>query len=134
MTENGDGEAERIRRDCLAEAVTAHGMCDAGYVVETRPLVEPNLPSSNAHDVVYTGRCLFGSTVPPPRVECAPPSPSAINAATTAAGAQNKAPSLARVWLAPATGPSLAVPIATQIARQSHRYQRRSARRQVQLP
>ena len=58
MTESGDGEAERIRRDCLAEAVTAHGMCDAGYVVETRPLVEPNLPSSNAHDVVYTGRCL----------------------------------------------------------------------------
>jgi hypothetical protein len=58
MTENGDGEAERIRRDCLAKALTADGMCDARYVVETRQLVEPNLPSSNAHDVVYSGGCL----------------------------------------------------------------------------
>lgn len=59
MTANDDGGAERIRRDWLAEELTAHGMCAAGYVVETRQLVEsPDAPLSNAHDVVYTGRCL----------------------------------------------------------------------------
>ena len=59
MTENDDGEAEQIRRDWLAEEVTENGMCPSGYVVEIRrllPAQEP--PSSNAHDVVYTGRCL----------------------------------------------------------------------------
>ena len=59
MTANDDGEAERIRRDWLAEELTAHGMCGAGYVVETRRLVEPPAPpATNAHDIVYTGRCL----------------------------------------------------------------------------
>jgi hypothetical protein len=59
MTPNDDGEAEQIRRDWLAEALTTHGMCGTGYVVETRQLVEPPAPAdSNAHDVVYTGRCL----------------------------------------------------------------------------
>jgi hypothetical protein len=59
MTPNDDGEAERIRRDWLAEELGAHGMCGAGYVVEIRRLVEPpDAPSSNAHDVVYSGRCL----------------------------------------------------------------------------
>jgi hypothetical protein len=59
MTPNDDGEAEQIRRDWLAEALTAHGMCGAGYVVETRRLVEPPAPAdTNAHDVVYSGRCL----------------------------------------------------------------------------
>ena len=59
MTGNDDGEAEQIRRDWLAEELGAHGMCGAGYVVETRRLLEPPaaLPS-NAHEVVYTGRCL----------------------------------------------------------------------------
>ena len=33
MTANDDGAAEQIRRDWLAEALTAHGMCAAGYVV-----------------------------------------------------------------------------------------------------
>jgi hypothetical protein len=56
MTENDDGEAEQIRREWLAEELGARGMCSAGYVVETRRLVEP--PPSNAHEVVYTGRCL----------------------------------------------------------------------------
>jgi hypothetical protein len=59
MTANDDGEAERIRRDWLAEELTAHGMCPAGYVVETRQLVElPEPPGTNAHDIIYKGRCL----------------------------------------------------------------------------
>jgi len=59
MTPNDDGEAERIRRDWLAEELGAHGMCGSGYVVEIRRLVEPpDAPSTNAHDVVYSGRCL----------------------------------------------------------------------------
>ena len=59
MTANDDGEAEQIRRDWLAEELAAYGMCGGGYVVETRRLMEPpNSPFSNAHEVVYTGRCL----------------------------------------------------------------------------
>jgi hypothetical protein len=59
MTENDDGEAEQIRRDWLADELNAHEMCAAGYFVEIRRLVEPpDAPSSNAHDVVYSGRCL----------------------------------------------------------------------------
>jgi hypothetical protein len=59
MTENDDGEAEQIRRDWLAEELTANGMCNSGYVVETRQLAEPpDSPLGNAHDVVYIGRCL----------------------------------------------------------------------------
>ena len=59
MTENDDGEAEQIRRDWLDDELNARGMCAAGYVVEIRRLVEPpDAPSSNAHDVVYSGRCL----------------------------------------------------------------------------
>ena len=59
MTPNDDGEAEQIRRGWLADELGARGMCNAGYVVETRRLVEPSdAPASNAHDVVYSGRCL----------------------------------------------------------------------------
>lgn len=59
MTPNDDGEAEKIRRDWLADELNARGMCSAGYFVEIRRLVEPpDTPSSNAHDVVYSGRCL----------------------------------------------------------------------------
>ena len=59
MTENEDGEAEQIRRDWLADELNARGMCAAGYFVEIRRLVEPpDAPSGNAHDVVYSGRCL----------------------------------------------------------------------------
>src|SRR6266853_7060293 len=57
MTANDDGEAEQIRRDWLADELNARGMCAAGYFVEIRRLVEPpDAPSSNAHDVVYSGR------------------------------------------------------------------------------
>jgi hypothetical protein len=59
MTENDDGEAEQIRRDWLADELNARGMCGAGYFIEIRRLTEvPDAPFSNAHDVVYTGRCL----------------------------------------------------------------------------
>lgn len=59
MTENADGEAEQIRRDWLAEELSARDMCPSGYVVEVRQLVPlAEAPASNAHDVVYTGRCL----------------------------------------------------------------------------
>jgi hypothetical protein len=59
MTANDDGEAERIRRDWLAEELTAHGMCPAGYAIEIRQLVEPpEPPATNAHDIIYKGRCL----------------------------------------------------------------------------
>jgi hypothetical protein len=59
MTANDDGEAEQIRRDWLAEELNAQGMCAAGYVIETRQLVDPpDAPSSNAADVVYSGHCL----------------------------------------------------------------------------
>jgi hypothetical protein len=59
MTANHDGEAEQIRRGWLAEELHAHGMCDGGYVVETRQLVQPpDAPLSNAHNIVYSGRCL----------------------------------------------------------------------------
>lgn len=59
MTENDDGEAEQIRRDWLADELNSHGMCAAGYFVEIRRLVEPpDAPATNAHDVVYSGRCL----------------------------------------------------------------------------
>ena len=59
MTANDDGEAEQIRRGWLGEELAAHNICTAGYVIETRQLVEPpDMPPSNAHDVVYSGRCL----------------------------------------------------------------------------
>jgi hypothetical protein len=59
MTANDDGEAEQIRRDWLAQELAAHGMCSAGYVVDIRQLAEPPATQpTNAHDVVYSGRCL----------------------------------------------------------------------------
>ena len=59
MTENDDGAAEKIRRDWLAEALTAHAMCNTGYVVETRQFVQSSDgPFANGGDIVYTGHCL----------------------------------------------------------------------------
>ena len=59
MTANDDGAAEQIRRDWLAETLTANGMCGAGYVIETRRFVQPwEGPFGNGGDIVYTGRCL----------------------------------------------------------------------------
>lgn len=59
MTANDDGEAERIRRDWLAEELDAHAMCGAGYVIQTRSFAQPWVGLfGNGGDVVYTGRCL----------------------------------------------------------------------------
>jgi hypothetical protein len=59
MTENDDGEAERIRRDWLAQALNAYAMCSAGYVIETRRFAQPwEGLFGNGGDIVYTGRCL----------------------------------------------------------------------------
>ena len=59
ITENDDGAAERIRRDWLAEALTAAGMCRAGYVVDSRQFVQPDGGLfANGGDIVYAGRCL----------------------------------------------------------------------------
>jgi hypothetical protein len=59
MTENDDGAAERLRRDWLAAALSAHGMCGSGYVVDTRHFVrDSNGAFANGGNIVYTGRCL----------------------------------------------------------------------------
>ena len=65
MTENADGAAERIRRDWLAEALTLDGVCSAGYVVDSRRLVQPqDAPFANGGDIVYPGRCLSAGVSP----------------------------------------------------------------------
>jgi hypothetical protein len=79
MTENDDGAAEQIRRDWLAQALEAQGMCNGGYVVYQRRLAIPaqrpaflgpensaaaaispdaDLAFGNGGDVVYSGSCL----------------------------------------------------------------------------
>ena len=59
MTANDDGEAERIRRNWLAETLDANAMCGAGYVIETRRFAQPwDGLFGNGGDVVYSGRCL----------------------------------------------------------------------------
>ncbi len=75
MSANDDGGAERIRRDWLAQALLARGMCNGGYVVYQRRLeIAPQRPAlaaaaspatpavtsffGNGGDVVYSGNCL----------------------------------------------------------------------------
>jgi hypothetical protein len=69
MTENGDGVAEEIRRDWLAQTLEAQGVCRGGYVVYQRNLLIPpqrpafseppdDLAFGNGGDVVYNGSCL----------------------------------------------------------------------------
>ena len=59
MTENDDGTAERLRRQWIADALGAHGMCPAGYVVDTRRFVPDTVgPFANGGDILYSGRCL----------------------------------------------------------------------------
>lgn len=62
MTENDDGEAERIRQGWLADALRAHSMCANGYVVDARRLVpgpatEAGPRFSNGGEILYSGRC-----------------------------------------------------------------------------
>ena len=79
MTENDDGEAERIRQGWLVAALKAHAMCADGYVVDTRRFV-PGPPTasgpqfSNGGDIVYAGRCT-ALGAPPPSIAPAPPVP-----------------------------------------------------------
>jgi hypothetical protein len=59
LTENDDGEAERIRRDRLADALRAHSMCPNGYAVDSRRYVPAaDGPFGNGGDILYRGRCL----------------------------------------------------------------------------
>ena len=67
MTENDDGTAERIRRQWLAEALRAHGMCPLGYIIDNRAFVQNEQHRfANGGDIVYTGRCLSPAPPPPP--------------------------------------------------------------------
>jgi hypothetical protein len=59
MTANDDGVAERLRRDWIADAVEAHGMCSEGYVIDTRRFVPDAVGAfANGGNIVYAGRCL----------------------------------------------------------------------------
>src|ERR1700691_829106 len=62
MTENDDGEAERLRRGWLAEALKSHAMCAGGYVVYSRrfvpgPATDAGPQFANGGDILYSGRC-----------------------------------------------------------------------------
>ena len=75
MTENDDGEAERIREGWLVAALKAHAMCADGYIVDTRRLVpDPGTANGpqfgNGGEIVYSGRCIASA---PPPVPVAPP-------------------------------------------------------------
>ena len=64
MTENDDGEAERLRRDWIVDALKFHGMCPDGYVIDTRRFVPDAVgPFGNGGEILYSG-CV--SDVPPP--------------------------------------------------------------------
>ncbi len=67
MTANDDGVAERLRRDWIADAVQAHGMCVAGYVIDTRRFVPDAVGLfANGGEILYSGRCLDQTPPPPP--------------------------------------------------------------------
>jgi hypothetical protein len=70
MTENDDGTAERLRRQWIADAVGAHGMCPVGYAIDARHFVPDAVgPFANGGDILYSGRCLGESAPPPPVIE-----------------------------------------------------------------
>src|SRR3954453_19592489 len=56
MTPNDDGDAERIRRYWIADAVMVNALCMQGYVVDTRRFVPD--PFGNGGAIRYVGRCL----------------------------------------------------------------------------
>jgi hypothetical protein len=71
MTENDDGEAERIRQGWLVAALKAHAMCANGYVVDTRRFIPgtgtpEGAQFGNGGDIVYSGRCLGPGAPPAP--------------------------------------------------------------------
>jgi|SRR5579864_8490275 len=70
MTANDDGEAERLRRTWIADALGAHGMCPNGYAIDTRHFVPDAIgPFANGGDLLYSGRCLVDVAPPPPIIE-----------------------------------------------------------------
>jgi len=70
MTENDDGNAERMRRDWIVDALGSHGMCPDGYVIDTRRFVPDAIgPFGNGGDILYAGRCLVNVPPAPPVVE-----------------------------------------------------------------
>jgi hypothetical protein len=79
MTQNDDGEAERIRRSWLVSALKDHAMCDGSFILDTRRYV-PDPPTasgpqfSNGGNIVYAGRCVVPGA-PPPSIAPAPPVP-----------------------------------------------------------
>lgn len=65
MTENDDGQAERLRRGWIFDALRFHGMCPDGYVIDTRRFVADAVgPFGNGGNILYSGRCV--NNVPPP--------------------------------------------------------------------
>jgi hypothetical protein len=69
MTENDDGNAERMRRDWIVDALKSHAMCPDGYVIDTRRFAPDAIgPFGNGGDILYSGRCLSNIPSPPPRV------------------------------------------------------------------
>jgi hypothetical protein len=59
ITPSDDGGAERLRREWLADALGAHGMCHSGYVVDTRRYVpDANGAFASGGEILYSGRCL----------------------------------------------------------------------------
>jgi hypothetical protein len=59
MTKNDDGDAERLRRDWIADALQAHSMCGQGYVIDTRRFVpDGDGQFGNGGEILYAGRCL----------------------------------------------------------------------------
>ena len=67
MAANDDGTAERLRRDWIVDALKAHAMCPAGYIVDTRRFVPDAVgPFGNGGDILYAGHCL--TELPPPPV------------------------------------------------------------------
>ena len=66
ITANDDGVAERLRRDWIADAVQAHGMCGDGYVIENRHFAPAAVgPFANGGNILYVGRCLLPPPPPP---------------------------------------------------------------------
>jgi hypothetical protein len=78
MTENDDGEAERIRQGWLTAALQARAMCADGYIVDTRRFVPEAGTASgpqfgNGGEIVYAGRCTVPGAPPAPPPPPVPP-------------------------------------------------------------
>src|SRR3954468_18073024 len=56
MTPNDDGDAERIRRSWIADAVMVNALCMQGYVIDTRSFIRD--PVGNGGAIRYAGRCI----------------------------------------------------------------------------